>query len=130
MSERLENLPCEERMRKWGLFYLQKRRCRETEVGAGLRSASQHLQGGYQDSGAWLCTMLHGGRAKDNRHELQQERFKLDIWKDILMVKRVRQWSGYPPREVVQPPFLEAFKARPDKTHSNLVSSQFGLKST
>lgn len=31
------------------------------------------------------------------------------------------------PREVVWPPSLEAFKARPDKTHSNLVSPQDNL---
>ena len=67
-------------------------------AGADLRPASEHLQGGYQDKGARLCTMGRGGRAKDNRHKLQHERFKLDVRKDIFMVRTVRQWSESPGR--------------------------------
>lgn len=45
--------------------------------------------------------MAHGGRAKDTRHKLQQEGFRLARRKDMFVVGRVRQWGGCPEREVV-----------------------------
>lgn len=123
-----EHLPCEDRVRKWGLFCREKRWCRGEASGADLRPASQHLQGGYQDDGARLSTRVHGGRAEDNKHKLQKERFKLVIRKDTFMVRTVRQWSRCPGRLCSLRPWR---LSRPDQTKSTVTwSPQFGLKIT
>jgi len=120
-------LLCEERVRKWGFFH-PRDSAAGTGTGADLRPSGWHRQGDYQDNGARLCTVVHGGRAEDNRHKLQHESFKLDERKDIFMLRRVRQLSRCPGK-LMQSPSLKAFKARPDKNPINLVSPQFGLKS-
>ncbi|KFM03001.1 hypothetical protein AS27_15501, partial [Aptenodytes forsteri] len=47
-------------------------------------------------------------------------RFRLDISKKFFTVRVVRHWNRLP-REAVDAPFLEVFKARLDGTLSNLV---------
>ncbi|KFW73636.1 hypothetical protein AS28_12199, partial [Pygoscelis adeliae] len=52
--------------------------------------------------------------------KLKEGRFRLDIRKKFFTVRVVRHWNRLP-RQVVDAPSLEVFKARLDETLSNLV---------
>ncbi|KFP60177.1 hypothetical protein N322_02018, partial [Cariama cristata] len=55
-----------------------------------------------------------------NGCKLEEERFRLDISKKFFTVRVVRHWNRLP-REAVDAPSLEVFKARLDGALSNLV---------
>ncbi|KFV03250.1 hypothetical protein N340_14073, partial [Tauraco erythrolophus] len=55
-----------------------------------------------------------------NGFKLKEGRFTLDIRKKFFTQRMVRHWNRLP-REVVDAPSLEAFKARLDETLGNLV---------
>ncbi|KFP13675.1 hypothetical protein Z169_08016, partial [Egretta garzetta] len=52
--------------------------------------------------------------------KLKQGRFRLDIRKKFFTMRVVKHWNGLP-KEVVEAPSLETFKARLDGALSNLV---------
>ncbi|KFP11667.1 hypothetical protein Z169_11642, partial [Egretta garzetta] len=52
--------------------------------------------------------------------ELKQGRFRLDIRKKFFTMRVVKHWNRLP-REVVEAPSLETFKARLDGALSNLI---------
>ncbi|KFP16514.1 hypothetical protein Z169_09168, partial [Egretta garzetta] len=52
--------------------------------------------------------------------KLEQGRFRLDIRKKFFTMRVVKHWNRLP-REVVEAPSLEAFKARLDRALSNLM---------
>ncbi|KFP15906.1 hypothetical protein Z169_05920, partial [Egretta garzetta] len=55
-----------------------------------------------------------------NGYKLKQSRFQLDIRKKFFTVRVVTHWNRLP-REAVEAPSLETFKARLDRALSNLI---------
>ncbi|KFP22158.1 hypothetical protein Z169_11620, partial [Egretta garzetta] len=55
-----------------------------------------------------------------NGFKLKEGRFRLDIRKKFFTMKVVKHWNRLP-REVMEAPSLEAFKARLDGALSNLI---------
>ncbi|KFQ83840.1 hypothetical protein N337_00788, partial [Phoenicopterus ruber ruber] len=111
----LEHLSSEDRLRQLGLFSPEKRRLQRD-----LLAAFQHPEGAYKKPGEGLLTRTCSDRTRGNDFKLKEGRFRLDRRKKFFTVRVVRHWNRLP-REVVNAPSLEVFKARFDGALSNLV---------
>ncbi|GAB0177097.1 hypothetical protein GRJ2_000174900 [Grus japonensis] len=109
-----EHLSYEDRLRELGLFSLEKRRIREDLIAAFL-----YLKGTYKKAGEGLFTQACSDRRMSNGLKLEEGRFRLDVRKKFFPVRVVRHWKKLP-REVVEAPSMEVFKARLDGALGNL----------
>ena len=82
--------------------------------------AFQYLQGAYKKDGGRLFSRACCERTRGNGCKLKVGRFRLDIRKKFFRVRVVKHWNRLP-REVVDAPFMEAFKVRLDRALSNLI---------
>ncbi|KGL91848.1 hypothetical protein N301_09079, partial [Charadrius vociferus] len=111
----LEHLSYEDRLRELGLFSLEKRM-----LCGDLIAAFQYLKGAYRKAGEGLFTRGGSDRVRGNGFKLKEGRSRLDIRKKFFTVGVVRHLNRLP-REVVDAPSLEVFKARLDGALGNLV---------
>ena len=115
MIRGLEHLPCEDGLRELGLFSLEMRRHQ-----GDLIATFQYLKGAYRKDGEGLFIRECSDRTRGNVFKLKEGRFRLEIRNKFFTVRVVRHWNRLP-REVVDAPSLEVFKARLDGALSNLV---------
>jgi len=111
----LEHLSYAERLRELVLFSLEKRRLQ-----GDLLAAFQYLKGAYRKDGENLFSRACCDRTRSNGFKLREGRFRLDIRKKFFTTRVVKHWNRLP-REVVEAPSLETFKARLNGALSNLI---------
>ncbi|GAB0197880.1 hypothetical protein GRJ2_002253400 [Grus japonensis] len=105
----LEHLSYEDRLRELGLFSLEKRWLR-----GDLIAAYRYLKG---PTGKLERDCLSGSVVMGQG---VMGRLTLDVRKKFFTVRVVRHWRRLP-REVVDAPSLEVFKARLDEALGNVV---------
>jgi len=91
------------------LFSLKKRRLQ-----GDLIKASKYLQGGCQEDGARLFSVVPSDRTRVNGHKLKHTKVRLNMRKDFFPL-RVTEHRNRLPSEVVKSPSLEIFETCLDK---------------
>ena len=97
------------------MFSLEKRR-----LLGDLIAAFQSLQGAYKQEGSKLFERVDNSRTRGNGFKSKEGRFRLDVRGKFFTMRVVRCWNRLP-REIVDAPSLEVFKARLDGALGSLV---------
>jgi len=103
------------------LFSLEKRR-----LWGDLIAAFQYLKRAYRKDGENIFSRACCDGTRSSNFKGKVGRLRLDIRKKFFTIRVVKQWNRLP-REVVEAPSLETFKARLDSPLSNLVSLKMSL---
>ena len=82
--------------------------------------AFHYLKGADKQEGQRLFTRLDRERTRGNGFKRRQGRFPFDIRRKFFTQRVVKHWNRLP-KEVVDAPSLEAFKARLDVALGSLV---------
>ena len=114
MIHGMEHLYYEDRLKELGMFSLEKRRLQ-----GDLIAAFQYLKESYR-KGDRLFSRVCGDRKRGNGFKLEESRFRLDKKKKYFEMRVVRRWNRLP-RDVVDAPSMEPFKARLDQSLDNLI---------
>ncbi|KFZ56539.1 hypothetical protein N321_11120, partial [Antrostomus carolinensis] len=115
MIRGLEHFSYEERLRELVLLSLEKRR-----LHGDLIAAFQYLNRAYKQEGEQLFTWADSDRTRGSGFKLREGSFRLNIGRKFFIQKVVRYWNRLP-REVMDAPSLEAFKARLDGALGSLI---------
>ena len=83
--------------------------------------AFQYLKGQYKQEGEKLFMRVDSDRTRANGFKLGQGRFRLDVREKFFTQRVVMHWDRLP-KEIVDAPSLEAFKARLDVALGSPVS--------
>jgi len=102
MIRRLEHLSFKDRLRELSLISLEKRKLQ-----GDLITAFQYLKGAYKQEGH---RQPNSYRTRQNGFKRKEGRFRLEVRK-FFTQRVVRHWHRLP-REAVDAPSLEMFKAR------------------
>ena len=97
------------------MFSLEKR-----TFWGDLIVAFQYLKEAYKQERERLFTRVDSDRTRGNGFKLRQGRFRLDIRRKFFTQRVVTHWNRLP-KEAVDAPSLEAFKARLDVALGSLV---------
>jgi len=97
------------------LFTQEKRR-----LWGHLIAALQYLKRAYKKSGEGFFTRACSDRTRGNGFKLKEGKFRVDGRKKFFTVRVVRHWSRLP-KEVLNAPLLEVFKATLEGALSKLV---------
>ena len=115
MIKGLEHISYGGRLKELGLFSLEKRRLQ-----GDLIVAFQYLKGSYTKDGEGFSTQVDDDKTRGNGLKLKEDRYRLDIRSKFFTVRVVKHWHRLP-REAVDAPTLEVFKARLDGALVNLI---------
>ena len=88
--------------------------------------AFQYVKRADKKDGNRLYSRACYDRTRGNGFKLKEGRFRLDMRKKFFTMRVVKHWPRLP-REVVDAPSLETFKARLDRALSNLVEVKLSL---
>ena len=78
------------------------------------------MKGAYKQEGSKLFERVDNSRTTGNGFKLKEGRFRLDVRGKFFTMRVVRCWHRLP-REAVDAPSLEVFKARLDGVLGSLV---------
>ena len=115
MIQGLEHLSYEDRQKELGLFGLEKRK----SLG-DLIVAFWYLKGDYKHEENQLFMRVDSVRTRGNYIKLMEKRCRLDVRWEFFTEGVVKCWIRLP-RETVDSPSLQVFKARLDGTLGNLI---------